>query len=53
MNGPAKTLHDAGIDWSDFLAWTSPEDLVADLRVLPFTAKKLLACREKFLAPVD
>ena len=50
MRGPAAALRTAGVSGSDFMAWGTEDELVADLRLAPFTARKLLACRAKFLS---
>ena len=47
--GPAATLQKAGVNGSDFLVWTSATEIVADVNVALFTAKKLLACRAQYL----
>ena len=39
-----------GMNGSDFMAWQSEGELVSDLRLPPFAARKLLASREKFLS---
>ena len=39
-----------GVNGSDFLAWKTEGELAADLRLPPFAARKLLACRAAFLA---
>ena len=38
-------MRSAGVDGSDFLQWGSAAALEADLRLAPFTARKLLAAR--------
>lgn len=48
--GPAEALRSAGVNGSDFLAWKTEGELAADLRLPPFAARKLLACRAAFLA---
>lgn len=48
--GPAEVLRSAGVNGSDFLAWKSEGELASDLRLPPFAARKLLACRARFLA---
>ena len=50
LSGPASAFRSAGVNGADFLAWRSAAELVADLVVTPFTARKVLACRDKFLA---
>ena len=35
---------------SDFLKWKTERELANDLRLPPFAARKLLACRAQFLA---
>ena len=35
---------------SDFLKWKTERELASDLRLPPFAARKLLACRAQFLA---
>ena len=50
LSGPASAFRSAGVTGADFLAWRSAAELVADLVVTPFTARKVLACRDKFLA---
>ena len=50
LSGPANVLRSAGVNGADFLLWTSEAALVEDLRVTPFTARKLLSCRAHFLA---
>ena len=42
-------MRSAGVDGSDFLQWGSAAALEADLRLAPFTARKLLAARGAFL----
>lgn len=49
LRGPAAALRTAGVNGSDFLSWTNESDMANDLRLTPFAARKLLACREKFL----
>ena len=48
MQGPADDLFKQSVDGVDFLALTEPE-LVKDLRLTPFVAKKLVAVRNKLL----
>ena len=48
--GPADVLQFAGVNGSDFLAWKSEGELASDLRLPPFAARKLLACRAGLLA---
>ena len=50
LSQPASAFRSAGVNGADFLAWRSAAELVADLVVTPFTARKVLACRDKFLA---
>ena len=50
LRGPAAAFRSSGVSGVDFLAWTDASALATDLRLTPFTARKLLACREKFLA---
>ena len=50
LRGPAAVLRGAGVNGSDLLAWQSEGELVSDLRLPPFAARKLLASREKFLS---
>ena len=50
LSGPASAFRSAGVNGADFLLWTSEAALVEDLRVAPFTTRKLLSCRAKFLA---
>ena len=47
--GPAEALRSAGVNGSDFLAWKTEGELAADLRLPPFVASKLLACRTKLM----
>ena len=47
--GPAASLQKAGVNGSDFLVWTSATEIVTDVHVPLFTAKKLLACRAEYL----
>ena len=42
LRGPAAALRVAGVGGSDFMAWGTEDELVADLRLAPFTARKLL-----------
>ena len=49
LRGPAEDLKKAGVNGADFLAWGSAAELQADLRVAPFTAKKLIAIRDAYL----
>ena len=42
-------MRSAGVDGSDFLQRGSAAALEADLRLAPFTARKLLAVRGAFL----
>ena len=49
LEGPAETLKKAGVCGQDFLTWDDAAELQADLRVAPFTARKLLAVREAYL----
>jgi hypothetical protein len=49
LSGPAASLQKAGVNGSDFLVWTSAAEVVTDVHVPPFTAKKLLACRAQYL----
>lgn len=49
LYGPAASLQKAGVNGCDFLAWTSATGIVTDVHVSPFTAKKLLACRARYL----
>ena len=50
LRGPAAALRAAGVSGSDFMAWSTEDELVADLRLAPFTARKLLTCRARFLS---
>jgi len=50
MKGPATTLQSAAVNGADFLEWTEPATLQEDLKLLPFVARKLLKCRDAFLA---
>ena len=50
MKGPATTLQNAAVNGADFLEWTEPATLQEDLKLLPFVARKLLKCRDAFLA---
>ena len=47
---PAEALRSAGVNGSDFLKWKTERELASDLRLPPFAARKLLACRAQFLA---
>ena len=49
LHGPAAAFRTSGVSGSDFLAWTDANSLATDLRLTPFAARKLLACRAKFL----
>ena len=49
LRGPSQALQAAGVNGADFLEWNAPSELQASLRTTPFTAKKLLAERDKFL----
>ena len=49
LRGPAEDFKKAGVNGKDFLAWATPPELQADLRLAPFTAKKLLAVRDAYL----
>ena len=49
LRGPAEDLKKAGVSGQDFLVWTTPMELQADLRLAPFTARKLLAVRDAYL----
>ncbi len=49
MRGPAEDLRRARVNGRDFLAWGTAAELEADLRLPPFTARKLLAARETYL----
>jgi len=49
LGGPAETLQRAGVNGADMVAWSAPAELGTDLKLLPFTARKLLACRDEFL----
>ena len=49
LRGPAEDFKKAGVSGKDFLAWASPLELQTDLRLAPFTARKLLAVRDAFL----
>ena len=48
MHGPASHLFSQSVNGADLLALTEKE-LVDEVRVTPFVAKKLLKAREKFL----
>ena len=50
MCGPAEALRTAGVNGADFLVWGTPAELQADMRLAPFTARKLIASRVVFLA---
>ena len=50
LSGPASAFRNAGVNGADVLAWRSAAELVADLVVTPFTARKVLSCRDEFLA---
>ena len=50
LHGPAEDLRKAGVAGKDFLAWGTAAELQADLRVAPFTAKKLLASRDAYVS---
>ena len=50
LGGPAEALRSAGVNGSDFLEWKTERELASDLRLPPFAARKLLACRAQFLA---
>ena len=50
MKGPAMTLQSAAVNGADFLDWNEPATLQEDLKLLPFVARKLLKCRDAFLA---
>ena len=51
MSGPASQLFPQSVNGSDLLALTEKE-LVEEVRVTPFVAKKLLKAREMLLAGV-
>ena len=48
--GQQKCYEVQGMNGSDFMAWQSEGELVSDLRLPPFAARKLLASPEKFLS---
>ena len=50
MRGPGEALRAAGVNGADFLAWGTPAELQTDLKLTPFTARKLIAVRDAFLA---
>ena len=50
IGGPAEVLRSAGVNGADFLEWKTEGELANDLRLPPFVARKLLACRTGFLA---
>ena len=49
LQGPADAFKNAGVNGADFLAWATATELQADLRIAPFTAKKLIATRDAYL----
>ena len=49
LAGAASWLQRAGVSGEDFLAWAAPSELESDLKLLPFTAKKVLRWRDGFL----
>ena len=50
LSGPAGSFRSAGVNGADVLAWQSDVALAADLHLPPFTARKVLSCRDHFLA---
>ena len=50
LRGPAEDLRKAGVSGTDFLAWGTAAELQVDLRLAPFTARKLLATRDAYLS---
>ena len=50
LRGPAGTLQHAGVNGADLLAWTTVAEVEADVKVVPLTARKILACRDELLA---
>ena len=50
LQGPADALKNAGVNGKDFLAWATATEAQADLRISPFTAKKLIATRDAYLS---
>ena len=49
LQGPANAFRNAGVNGEDFLAWATATELQADLRIAPFTAKKLIRTRDAYL----
>lgn len=49
LRGPAEALRVSGVAGADLLAWSTASELQADLKLTPFTARKVLATRNAFL----
>ena len=52
LSGPAKVCHHNGVAGSDLLQ-LSEKDLVDDLKMTPFAARKVVAIRDSFLFSKD
>ena len=50
LHGPAGVCRSSAVNGADLLAWADAGSLAADLHLTPFAARKLLACRDAFLA---
>ena len=50
LAGAASCLQRAGVSGVDLLSWAAASEIEADLKLLPFSARKLLRWREAFLA---
>ena len=48
LQGPANAFRNAGVNGEDFLAWATATEMQADLRIAPFTAKKLIRTRDAY-----
>ena len=48
--GPAEAFRASGIAGADLLAWSTADEVQADLKITPFAARKVLAARDDFLA---
>ncbi len=52
MEGTAAIFQAEGVNGKDILAFVSPEQMRADLRLSPFAARKVWGCRAAFLSGV-
>ena len=49
LRGPAEVLRASGVAGADLLAWDTATELLVDLKLTPFAARKVLATRDAFL----